>query len=143
MIYNNSHMGILSTTSRQTRYVNAVYGALQELKHSTNLELQHEVQKTYPEVSATTVHRVSGRLKERGLIGTAPKPANGSERYDSSVKLHHHFMCIKCGRLCDVPDTPEGQIAIKQLAKLSRDCAISGSLTLQGICKKCVTKEDI
>lgn len=52
-------------------------------------------------------------------------------------------MCTKCGRLCDVPNTPEAMVAIKQLEKLSGECAIAGSLTMQGICKMCMKKEGI
>lgn len=133
-------MEIKTTTSRQTKYVQAVYDALQALGHATNLELLLEVQETYPEVSATTIHRVSGRLKARGIIGFAPKPANGSERYDVNLESHHHFMCMKCGRLCDVPDTPDARMAIGQLKKLSGECAIAGSLTMQGTCKQCVKR---
>jgi Fe2+ or Zn2+ uptake regulation protein len=133
-------MEIKTITSRQTKYVHAVYDALQNLSHATTLELLREVQKTYPEVSATTIHRVSGRLQEKGIIGFAPKPVNGSERYDVNLEPHHHFMCTKCGRLCDVPDTPDARLAIGQLKKLSGDCAIAGSLTMQGTCKQCVTR---
>jgi Fur family peroxide stress response transcriptional regulator len=135
-------MEIKTTTSRQTKYVQAVYEALEILNHATNIELLTEVQKTYPEVSATTIHRVSGRLKDRGIISLAPKPANGSERYDSNLAPHHHFMCTRCGRLCDVPDTLDSRIAIRQLKKLSGDCAIAGSLTMQGTCKECAKEED-
>jgi Fur family peroxide stress response transcriptional regulator len=135
-------MGIEITASRQTRYVQAVYDALQNLSHATNRELLRKVHETYPEVSATTIHRVSGRLQKRGLISFAPKPANGAERYDISLEPHHHFMCMQCGRLCDVPDTPAARLAIGQLKKLSDDCAIAGSLTMQGTCKQCVKKED-
>lgn len=124
--------------ARQTKYVQAMSVALKKLGHATNLELLREVQKTYPEVSATTVHRVTARLKIRGLITSAPKPANGAERYDSNLEPHHHFMCMKCARLCDVPNTPAAKVAIKQLEQLSGDCAAAGSLTMQGTCKLCV-----
>jgi Fur family peroxide stress response transcriptional regulator len=136
------HMDEKTFTSRQTKYVQAVYEALQDLSHATNLQLLREVQETYPEVSATTIHRVSRRLQERGIIGFAPKSANGSERYDITLEPHHHFMCMQCGRLCNVPDTPAARLAIGQLKKLNDDCAIAGSLTMQGTCKQCVKKED-
>lgn len=125
-------------TSRQTKYATAVMQVLQELKHATNLELLHEVQKEYPEVSATTVHRVTARLKERDIIGCASKPTNGSERYDINPKPHHHFMCIHCSRICDVPETVEARVVINQLKELSGECALAGTLTMRGVCKRCV-----
>lgn len=132
---------VKSSVSRQTKYATAVLKALQLMKHATNLELLKEVQKDYPEVSATTVHRVSARLKERGIIGCAPKPTNGSERYDINPSPHHHFMCVKCSGICDVPETTEARAVINQLKELSGECALAGTLTMRGICKRCVKKE--
>lgn len=134
--------GLKFATSRQTKYVTAVLQVLQELKHATNLELLHQVQKEYPEVSATTVHRVTARLKERGLIGCAPKPTNGSERYDITPVPHHHFMCVNCSGICDVPETAEARRVIGQLKDLSGECALAGTLTLRGICKKCKPEDN-
>lgn len=129
-------------TPRQTKYSTAVLVVLQELKHSTNLELLQEIKKIYPEVSATTVHRVTVRLKERGIIGCAPKPANGSERYDITPTPHHHFMCVSCSRICDVPETKEAKQVIEQLKNLSGECALAGTLTLRGVCKKCKPEQE-
>lgn len=132
---------IKSATTRQTKYTIAILETLQLLKHATNLELLEEVQKVYSEVSITTVHRVTARLKERGIIGCAPKPTNGSERYDITPKPHHHFMCVQCSRICDVPETIEARAVINQLKELSGECALAGTLTMRGICKRCIKKE--
>lgn len=135
-------MNVATTTlPRQTKYAKTVVDVLQVLKHATNLELLLEVQKLYPEVSATTIHRVTVRLKERGIIGCAPKPSSGSERYDINPKPHHHFMCVKCSRICDVPETPEARAVINQLKDLSGECALAGTLTMGGICKKCAKRK--
>jgi Fur family transcriptional regulator, peroxide stress response regulator len=128
--------------ARQTKYATAVYEILQEMKHATNLELLLKVQSQYPEVSATTIHRVTTRLKERGLIGCAPKPTNGSERYDITAEPHHHFVCANCSGICDLPETEEASQIIRQLKNLSDQCAFAGTLTLSGICTKC-NREDV
>lgn len=132
-----THTTTVATNSRQTKYVTAVYDALKELKHATNMQVLEKVQAAYPEVSATTIHRVTARLKTRGLIGCAPKATNGSERYDINPTPHHHFMCVSCSGICDVPETEEARQVIEQLKELSGECAIAGTLTLRGICKKC------
>lgn len=129
---------IQPVTSRQTKYAKTVLKVLYEVKHATNLELLQEVQKIYPEVSATTIHRVTARLKERGVLSCAPKPRNGSERYDINPAPHHHFTCTECSRICDVPETPEARAVIDQLKDLSGECALAGTLTMRGICKNCV-----
>lgn len=134
----------IATTSRQTKYATAVYDALVELKHATNLEILKIVQRGYPEVSATTIHRVTARLKARGVISCAPKPTDGSERYDITSQPHHHFMCVNCSSICDVPETKVARDVINQLKELSGECAIAGTLTMRGICKRCAVdiKED-
>lgn len=133
---------VVKPKARQTKYATAIYEILHELKHATNLELLQRVRLIYPEVSATTIHRVTSRLKERGVIGCAPKPADGSERYDIASKPHHHFMCVNCSGICDVPETEEASRVISQLKDLSGQCALAGTLTLSGVCKKC-KREDI
>lgn len=125
------------STSRQTKYATAVLDTLQELKHATNAQILESVQQKYLEVSATTIHRVTARLKTQGIIGCAPRPADGSERYDITPVPHHHFVCTKCSRVCDVPETKEARLVIEQLKDLSGECALAGTLTLSGICKKC------
>lgn len=130
----------VAITSRQTKYAKAVLGALQKLSHATNLELLREVQRSYPEVSATTIHRVTVRLKQREVIGCAPKSASGAERYDSNPEPHHHFMCLKCSRICDVIETEKASFVLKQLKELTKECAFAGSLTMQGTCIRCVKK---
>lgn len=134
---------LTATTSRQTKYAMAVLSALRELKHATNLDLLEEIRKSYPAVSATTIHRVTARLKDRGVIGCAPKSADGSERYDINPIPHHHFVCTSCSRICDVPDTDEARTVMYQLKNLNEECAIAGTLTMQGICKRCVKKSEV
>lgn len=133
---------ITKPKARQTKYATAVYEILQELKHATNFELHQRIQVLYPEVSATTIHRVTARLKERGIIGCAPKSADGSERYDITAEPHHHFMCASCDSICDVPESKEASRAISQLKDLTEQCALAGTLTLSGVCKKCKGEND-
>lgn len=128
--------------TRQTKYAKEVYGALSLLQHATNLEIQNEVRKIFPEVSATTIHRVTARLREQGLIGSAPKTDDGAERYDISPTQHHHFMCEKCDMVCDVPETEGATRVLRQLKELSGQCAIAGSLTMRGLCKSCAKGEE-
>lgn len=142
MIYNKSmETATQLVDTRQTKYVNVIIDTLTRLSHATNLELLREVQRTYPDVSATTIHRVTARLKERGRIGCAPKPTSGVERYDINPSDHHHFMCSRCSRLCDIPKTTESEKIMTQVRVLSTSCALAGTLTLQGICQLCTKKE--
>lgn len=125
------------TTTRATQYTKSITTALKQAGHATNADLLAVLRMQYPEVSATTIHRVTTRLYERGQIDLAPPAAGGSLRYDSNTKLHHHFACKTCLRLRDValPET-----CITALEAQLGGCKIRGSLTIQGICEQCEDK---
>lgn len=123
------------TTDRTTRYVIAVREALQSMGHAGHLEIIEAVKTKYPSVSATTIHRVTTRLLERGEIRLAPTKKDRMMRFDNKATPHDHFMCTVCERL---QDTVFDQSIRKQIEKLISDgCSISGDLTVTGICKNC------
>lgn len=124
-----------ATKSRQTKYCNAIKGALVAMGHATNSELLTELRIIFPELSATTVHRATARLSARGEIGMAPTDKNGSMRYDVNIKPHDHFLCTNCGIL---RDTDVKKQIIPILESSIGDCQISGRLTISGICKECI-----
>jgi hypothetical protein len=65
---------------RQTKYCQAIENVLAECGHATNAELLIELQKSFPDVSATTVHRATGaqlvlhRLRKMDQCNTMPIP---------------------------------------------------------------------
>lgn len=127
-----------ATTSRQTKYTSVVLEALKLLKHATNSQILDIVQQAYPEVSITTIHRVTARLAARGVIAHAPKTSTAEERYDIDPVPHHHFMCNICDRLCNVAETEQSRAAVDLLGSMSRRCKLAGMVTVQGVCEDCV-----
>lgn len=123
--------------SRQTKYTDAALQALTLLKHATNGQILDIVRQIYPEVSATTIHRVTSRLAERGVIAHAPKTTAAEERYDIDPTPHHHFMCVRCERLCDVVENEQSRAAVDLLGTMSKRCRFAGMVTLQGTCEDC------
>jgi Fur family peroxide stress response transcriptional regulator len=130
-------MSNVTTLQRQTKYCTLIVHTLRILGHATNAELLKTLQKSFPELSATTVHRATARLASRGLIGIAPSDKNGSMQYDANVKSHDHFQCNSCGVLKDA-DVKNKVIPI--LESSIGDCSISGQLTINGVCQKCLVK---
>ena len=120
--------------SRQTKYCEAIEHALKIKGHASNSELIMLLRESFPEVSATTVHRATARLASRGKIALAPPTIDGSMRYDANVQPHDHFSCSKCGIL---RDTDIKQQIIPILEQSIGDCSISGRITVSGICKNC------
>lgn len=125
--------------NRQTKYTAAVLEALTLLKHATNGQILDIVRQIYPEVSATTIHRVTTRLEERGVIALAPKTTAAEERYDIDPVPHHHFMCVRCERLCDVEENEQSRTAVDLLGAMSKRCKFAGMVTLQGTCEDCAS----
>lgn len=120
--------------SRQTKYCEAIEHALKAKGHATNSELIALLRQTFPELSATTVHRATARLASRGRISVAPSATDGSMRYDANITPHDHFLCTKCGIL---RDTDIKQQVVPILEQSIGDCSISGRITVSGVCKNC------
>jgi Fe2+ or Zn2+ uptake regulation protein len=130
-------MKTVATTQRQTKYCKAIEDLLASMGHATNTELLVELHKTYPHLSATTVHRATARLASRGTIAIAPSSHDGSMRYDANIVPHDHFLCTNCGTLRDT-DVKDKVVPI--LESSIGDCHISGRLTISGVCKHCKEK---
>lgn len=124
-----------STLSRTTKYCTAIKHELQIKGHATNHQLLKALQDNYPGLSATTVHRATARLYERGEIGIAPPDKHGAMRYDAKILAHDHFHCASCDRLRDT-DIKDAVAPIIETAV--GDCRISGRLTVSGICSGCI-----
>lgn len=120
--------------ARSTKYSTAALDALNKLGHATNFELLDKVRVLFPDVSATTIHRVTSRLLGRDIIAKAPSDNFGSMRYDSNTKPHDHFICSICGGIRDI------DVAESFVPKISAEmggCSISGRLVIYGDCEKC------
>jgi Fur family peroxide stress response transcriptional regulator len=123
---------------RQTKYCLAIRQELTGLGHATNAELLDSLRKSFPSLSATTVHRATARLASRGHVAIAPSAKDGSTQYDTNTHPHDHFQCSECGLL---KDTDIKDKIIPVLESLIGDCSVSGQLTISGICKNCMKKE--
>lgn len=122
---------------RQTKYITAVREIIQQTSHATNAMILAELQIAYPDVSATTVHRITSRLVDRGELALAPPTHDNSMRFDNMVVQHDHFSCNQCDCLHDVTLPDE----IRQgLGGQLQGCSLSGPLTIQGTCRNCLQK---
>ncbi len=122
-------------SERSTRYTKAVQGYLTEVGHATNVEVLEYLQKSYADVSATTVHRITTRLIERGKLAMAPIAKGNVMRFDINTEPHDHFVCSNCDMLRDTHIAS----AIRPLLEesIGDGCQISGNLVVSGLCKKC------
>lgn len=125
----------VASTYRKTKYCRTLEEILKSKGHATNAELLIKLRTRYPSVSPTTVHRATTRLASRGEIAIAPNALDGSMQYDANVEPHDHFQCSSCGLLRDT-DIKDKIAPILESA--IDGCQINGTLTINGICKKCM-----
>jgi Fur family peroxide stress response transcriptional regulator len=131
MTYNNN-----MATSRSTKYTTAVTGFIQKVSHATNAQILAHLQLTYPELSATTVHRITARMIEHDQLALAPTTRNNAMRFDANLAAHDHFQCLTCSNVHDIT-IPEP--ILESIKQLTAGCKLTGRLTIQGTCQTCLT----
>ncbi len=123
-----------SINRRTTKYTCEVLAVLRRLHHATNAEIAAKLRETYPQVSDTTVHRVTQRLYDDRMIGLAPSTQQGCLRYDARPERHDHFRCGYCDKLRDIAIP----VSVRQQIECELDdCYFDGPLVITGTCKKC------
>jgi Fur family peroxide stress response transcriptional regulator len=110
-------------------------------KHPTAEEVHRLVIRRAPRVSLATVYRNLRLLVDAGLLGEVPGPR---ARFDANTRAHHHFTCLRCGRIADV----EAPVAEPHSRALSKRVEARTGLTIThhridffGRCRECQTKE--
>src|SRR5215510_1323471 len=105
--------------------------------HPTAEEVHRLVIRRAPGVSLGTVYRNLRLLVDAGLLGELPGPR---ARFDANTRAHHHFTCLRCGRIKDV----EAPVAEPQSQVLSKRVAARTGLTITyhrieffGRCREC------
>jgi len=69
--------------------------------HPTVDEIYVDLKSDSPSLSRTTVYNTLEMLLKHGIIQSLS--ITGTEtRYDFEIKVHHHFLCNKCGNIIDV-----------------------------------------
>lgn len=131
IIYDNN---MQTVTSRATKYTLAALSYLQQHNHSTNLEIVEGLRRQFPEVSKTTVHRVTTRLMRQGKLHAAPATQDQAARFDSNLLPHDHFNCRNCDRLRDIQVPRE---LLKSVQAQLGKCQIDGQVVISGICGRC------
>src|SRR5215467_9394255 len=105
--------------------------------HPTAEEVHRLVIRRAPRVSLATVYRNLRLLVDAGLLGELPGPR---ARFDANTRDHHHFTCLRCGRIADV----EAPVAEPHSQALSKRVEARTGLTIThhriaffGRCWKC------
>jgi Fe2+ or Zn2+ uptake regulation protein len=117
-----------------THQTKLVLEIAQELGHATNAQILESVRLKLPELSATTVHRITTRLVSAGLLTYGPD-SNGSKIIDANTDMHDHFVCETCNGIKDVYISAQSR---QELQKQVDSLVLQSQLTISGDCSRCM-----
>jgi Fur family transcriptional regulator, peroxide stress response regulator len=94
-----------------------------------------KVRKEHPNISLATVHRT---LQTLCAIGEARKvtPLHDSARYDGNTAPHHHVVCVRCRKICDL-EAPEFNDLLRGRRNLGDFLLLGCSVEVSALCKRC------
>jgi Fur family transcriptional regulator, peroxide stress response regulator len=93
------------------------------------------VRREHPNISLATVHRT---LETLCAIGEARKvtPLHDSARYDGNTAPHHHVVCVRCRKICDI-EVPEFNELLHGRQTLGEFELLGCSVEVQALCEQC------
>ncbi len=124
--------------SRNTNQRKLILGLMTEnYSHPTADEIYELARKEDSHISRGTVYRNLNFLADNGYILKINVP-DGADHFDSTIKEHYHFHCLKCGRMYDVPESVsvEMEEATKEMEQ--KGFLVEGhNLLFTGTCPSC------
>jgi Fur family transcriptional regulator, peroxide stress response regulator len=110
--------------------------------HPTADWIYDEARKKMPQISKSTVYRNLGILLERGEIATL-NLSGTITRYEIKQRLHYHFRCEQCGKVCDLEDPVEEDLDRKVEKKTGFQVNYH-QIEFRGLCQECqMNKKDV
>jgi Fur family peroxide stress response transcriptional regulator len=122
------------TQLRMTQQTRRVLFVARRLGHASNSQILSEVREQLPDLSATTVHRITTRLIAAGLLAYGPE-LNGSKIIDANTVPHDHFICDACSGIKDIHISQHSR---NELQKQVDSLVLSSRLTITGDCTQCI-----
>lgn len=106
--------------------------------HPTAETIYNRVRDIIPNISLGTVYRNLNALADNGYIKRIGV-SNNQDRFDRTIKPHHHIRCITCNSVSDIfisaADEFYDKIELETKYKI-----ISKDLVFEGICPNCIEK---
>jgi len=113
-----------------------IYRALASTEEHPDAEvIYRRVRKSIPTISRDTVYRNLKALAGQGLLAVVGT-SNERLRFDANMERHHHFVCVRCGLICDFLSQHLERVALPEEAKAFGE-PVSLHFEVKGICVKC------
>lgn len=123
-------------SSKRERILDAIRSSCE---HPTAEQIYSGLKGEIYDLSLGTVYRNIAMFKEEGNI-ISVGVVDGKERLDGNLAPHSHFICDCCGRVEDIAQDEERDIARleKRYGIRITECAV----TYKGKCKSCIGREN-
>jgi Fur family peroxide stress response transcriptional regulator len=107
--------------------------------HPTATDIYKQIKDTFPNISLGTVNTTLITFADIGLARIV-EASGDPKRFDPDLEPHHHFRCVKCGRIIDFHNKAWDDIKIP--AEITdKHSVISKSMHLDGLCNRCQGKD--
>ncbi|MDR2658422.1 MAG: transcriptional repressor [Spirochaetaceae bacterium] len=126
---------------RRTKQRALVLETVHRLEHPTAQEIYMHIKNinrfsSKERISLGTIYRNLQVLEDEGKIISVPS-GQDAMRYDAKINAHYHLLCVKCGRVVDLP--VEYRHTLDFSAEKSSGCRIkSHSIMFKGVCTDCL-----
>lgn len=70
--------------------------------HPSAETIFRDLKKEYPSISLNTVYQTIETFEKKRML-FAIIDTSGSRRYDAHTEPHMHLICLKCGKITDIP----------------------------------------
>ena len=106
--------------------------------HPAAEDVYEWIKQRFPSISFDTVYRTLSLFENHGLIKKVHYLADKT-RYDTNLKRHHHFVCVRCKKIIDLEwDEIDGVPMPKGVETLGH--VEDRYVELRGICRDCLEK---
>ncbi len=107
--------------------------------HPSAEEIYRFVSKKYQSMSFATVYNTLHALTKKGALRELTIDPE-RKRYDPDTSSHHHFICINCGKIFDVPD----EIRVDLPKAMQENFVVEGHhIEFHGYCSTCRKKRKL
>ncbi|MBN1557122.1 MAG: transcriptional repressor [Lentisphaerae bacterium] len=108
-------------------------------EHPDAETVYRRVKRRVPAISLDTVYRTLNLFERQGLIGRVGATGDRT-RFDANVKRHHHFVCMRCGRVTDFySEALDAFSPPREVREMGHPQSLY--VEVRGICKACTGTE--
>ena len=104
-------------------------------EHPSAVSIFKKVRKYYGNISLDTVNRTLLTFQEIGLAKIV-ESSGDPKRFDPNLDPHHHFRCMKCGKIVDFQNPMYDAIEIPREIQ-EKYLVVDKRVYLEGFCEEC------